>query len=330
MKVLPKELLEAYHKRNILVTGAGGFVGSSLIKALSEVDCTLYRLARGSLEPVSGKAQVQDRAGDIEKPDTWCDIIPKIDTVFHFAAQTSTYVAAENPLADMRVNVGGMIHLLEALRKAGTKPTILFSGTVTQVGMPEDLPVDESFPDVPVTLYDLSKLTEERYLKYYCGEEWIRGACLRLSNVYGPTRVSSKEDRGILNKIVRMALAEEPLSVFDGGKFMRDYIFIDDVVAAFLYAGANAEKINGRHFVISSGKGVTLKEAFQTAVDQVTRKTGKKMTIADRDRPPGFSLIETRNFVGNPSAFIEATGWQPRFSLEEGLSCTVDSIAAAD
>ena len=330
MKALPRALLDVYQKKNILVTGAGGFVGSSLIKALSQVDCTIFRLARGPLAPISGKAHVQDRIGDMEKPDTWCDIISKVDTVFHFAAQTSTYVAAENPLADMRINVEGMIHLLEAIRKVRPKPVVLFSGTVTQVGMPVDLPVDELFPDSPVTLYDLSKLTAERYLKYYCSEEWIRGACLRLSNVYGPTSVPSKEDRGILNKIVRMSLAGEPLSVFDRGKFVRDYIYIDDVVAAFLYAGVNTEKINGCHFVVSSGKGVTIREAFQTAVDQVALRTGKKMTITDRDRPPGFSLIETRNFIGNPSVFIEATGWRPMFSLEEGLSRTVDSIVVTE
>ena len=191
--------------------------------------------------------------------------------------------------------------------------------------MPEKIPMDESVPDKPVTLYDLSKLTAERYLMQYARNGWVRGASLRLANVYGPSRGNSKPGRGILNSIIERALAGEEMFVYENGKYIRDYIFITDVITAFLHAGAGISGLNGGHYIISSGKGTTIRDAFQMAIDQTAKYCKETLELKSRGLPEGFSEIETRNFVGDFTAFNKVTNWSPQFSLEEGMSQTVSS-----
>ena len=202
---------------------------------------------------------------------------------------------------------------------------LVLSSSVTQAGMPENIPMDESAPDNPITLYDISKLTAERYLMHYIRKGWALGASLRLANVYGPSRGSSKPGRGILNSIIQRALEGEEMFVYNNGIYIRDYIFITDVITAFLHAPSQIPKLNGRYFIVSGGKGITIRDAFQTAIDQTAKYSNKKLELTSKSLPEGLSEIETRNFIGDSTAFSKITNWSPKFSLEMGISQTVNS-----
>jgi len=322
------QLLPYFIGKRILITGASGYLATNLINRLEGINCSIIRLSRDSrkLLSVKGVARVVDISGDIRERKIWEEALEGADIVYHFAAQTSVYTADENPLADLENNVVPMLNLLETCRSRGWQPIIIFSGTVTEVGIPKSLPVDETHKDCPVTIYDIHKLMAENYLKHYSQRGIVQGAILRLSNVYGPGPKSSSNDRGVINMMIAKALKGEPLTVYGKGDFLRDYTYIDDVIAAFLMAAMNIKELSGRHFVIGSGQAHTLAEAFNLVADRVAVKTGKRVPVNHIAPSRSRSPIEERNFVADPEQFSEATGWHHRYALSEGIDQTLEVL----
>jgi UDP-glucose 4-epimerase len=315
-----------YRGRSVVISGASGYIATPIVERLAGAAARIVRLSRGPLPPAAGCSDV---VGDYADPALWDEVISGVDVVFHLAAQTSFYAAAKDPEADFRANVLPMRALLEAGRRAGAKPFIVFAGSSTQAGMPRYQPVNEGHPDEPITVYDLHKLVSEKLLEGYSRQGLSRGTTLRLSNVYGPGPRSSSADRGILNAMIARALRGERLNVYGEGSPLRDYLYIDDMAAAFLAAGRGLPELNGRHFVMGSGRGVTLLEAFRLIATRVEARTGRKVEVACVPEPPGLSPIESRRFVADASAFRSITGWAPAVSLEAGIDRTIDSMLPA-
>jgi len=168
-------------------------------------------------------------------------------------------------------------------------------------------------------------LTAENYLKYYIRNHFVNGVILRLANVYGPGPKSSSADRGILNFMIKKSLKGENLTVYGKGNFLRDYIFIHDVVKAFLMAGMHIEKLNGNHFVIGSGQGHAIAEAVNMVAERSLAKIGKKVAVEHIEPPSPQSPIESRNFIANTERFNTATHWQAATTLQEGIDRTIDA-----
>jgi UDP-glucose 4-epimerase len=318
----------SYTNKRILITGGAGYLGSGLINLLKDFNCIIVRLdhPKATFLPINGAAHVEDVIGDVKEKEIWEKILIDVDIIFHFAAQTSTYAANENPPEDLNTNVMPILYLLEACRKQNVHPTVLFASTVTIVGIPAYLPVDEEHPEDPITIYDLHKLISEKYLKYYAKQGIIKGASLRLSNVYGPGPRSSRSDRGILNQMIRRALEGKTLTVYGKGEQIRDYIYVKDVAQAFLIAGENIKNINGQHFVIGSEQGNTIAYALGLIAERVALKTGNKVAIKHIDPPFPQSPIESRDFVANSQKFHHFTGWQPTYLLSEGIDSTIEDF----
>lgn len=325
---MANQILQYFAGKRILVTGASGFLATNLIHSLKKTDCTIVRLSRDSkLLPAGGTANVVDITGDICARETFEGILEDVDIVYHFAAQTSVYVANENPLADLEINVVPMLNLLETCRSEGRHPIIIFSGTVTEAGIPETLPVNEDFKDHPVTMYDIHKLMAENYLKYYCRQRIVHGTVLRLANVYGPGPKSSSSDRGIINMMIRKAMAGEQLTVYGKGNRLRDYVYVEDVISAFLRAATHIKQLNGKHFVLGSGQGYTIAQAINLIADLVALKTGHRVLVKHTKPPSHQSPIEGRNFIADTQQFALATGWQARYSLTEGIGQTLEILS---
>ncbi|MFH1288573.1 MAG: NAD-dependent epimerase/dehydratase family protein [bacterium] len=320
-----ENILNSYTGKRILITGGAGYIAANLVNLLKDINCHIIRFDRqeARLLPINGKAKIDNIFGDIRDQSIWEKILDKTDIVFHFAAQTSTYVSNDNPLDDIKINVLPMVNMLETCRRKNWDPVILFSSTVTVIGMPACLPVDESQTGRPVTVYDLHKSMAEEYLKYYIDQGFVRGAVLRLSNVYGPGPKSSRSDRGILNMMIRKALAKEALTVYGKGDFLRDYIYVEDVARAFLTAGIKIEKVNGRHFIIGTGEGHTIAEAINLVADRVAFKTGHRVDVTHIKPVTPQSPIEDRNFVADSRMFCNMTGWKNMYSLTEGIDSMI-------
>lgn len=325
-QTLDNQIQEYFTNKRILITGASGYIATNLIDVLKDVDCSMIRLSRkNSLQHVDGVANIEDIQGDIRGEHIWKEVLNGTDIIYHFAAQTSAYIAEVNPFADLEANVLPMLRILEVCQKQLYKPSIIFSGTVTETGMTKVVPVNEDRKDNPITIYDLHKLMAENYLKYFSEKDIVQGVILRLPNVYGPGPKSSSKDRGILNLMIKRALSGMTLQVYGSGNQIRDYIYIDDVVCAFLVAAINIEKTNGQHFVIGSSIGFSVSDSIYLVKERVLEKTGKQIDIVNIPPPSTSFLIEERNFIADISRFTSSTGWQPKFSLNNGIDRTIDS-----
>jgi len=320
---------EGYSGKRILVTGGAGYLATNLAELLKDTDCYIIRLDRPEavFSKVDGAAKIKDVIGDVRERAIWESQLKDIDIVFHFAAQTSVKVANKDPIADLENNVMPMLQMLETCRNKGYQPIVLFSGTVTETGIPVKLPVNETHTDNPITVYDLHKLMAENYLKYYVSEGIVKGAILRLANVYGPGPKNSAPDRGVLNLMVRRALAGETLTVYGKGDYLRDYVYVEDVARAFLEAARKIEEVNGQHFVIGSGEVHTIAEVMNLVSDRVALRTGKRVAVTHIDPPSPQSPIEARNFVADSSRFMRSTGWQAFYSLCEGIDRTLEAFS---
>lgn len=316
----------SYTGKRILITGGAGYLAAGLIRALQEVDCDIIRLVRPGRRArhVVGRARVRDWEGDVRCREVWESVLPDVQVVFHLAAQTSVYVAEIDARADQEANVLPMLHLLETCRVNAHRPIVVFAGTVTEAGIPDRVPVDETHPDRPITIYDLHKWMAESYLRRYAHEGIVRGVALRLANVYGPGPASSSADRGILNLMIRRAMRGENLTVYGSGEQMRDYLHVDDVSLAFLLAGSKIDQLNGEYFIIGSGTGHTIGEAITLVAERVAQRSGRRVDVIHVDPPTPQSPIEARNFVADSGRFSQPTGWRARYGLPDGIDRTIE------
>ena len=319
--------LKYYKDKTILITGGFGYIGSSVVSVLNKISCNIIIVTKENRKAVNfskGAAQISVVKADIRKKDIWKNLLSGVDVLFHFAAQTSSSVANDNPSMDIEVNLLPVVNIIETCIKNDLSPHIIFSGTVTQVGFTSIYPVNESFKDVPITIYDINKLAAEKYLQFYSNQLGNHAVTLRLSNVYGPGPRSSSADRGILNIMIRKALQGEPLTIYGDGNFIRDYIFIDDVAEAFLLAGVKIDALRGNYYVIGSGIGSTIKDAVNIIKDKVMKKTKRNVEVAFISPPEDISQIEYRNFVADTNRFSSLTGWKAKISLGEGIDRTIN------
>jgi nucleoside-diphosphate-sugar epimerase len=268
-------------------------------------------------------ARVESITGDVADPLVWQRALRETDVVLHLAAQTSLRFSEENPEADFRINVASARHLFDSVRE--NSPTVVFASTSTVFGLPRSLPVSEDAPDDPLTVYDRHKKLAESIL-----HALPRAISLRLTNVYGPGPSPKKHDRGIIDTMIRRALDGRPLEVFGAGTAVRDYLFIDDAVSAFLGATRAPDGTAGRAFVVGSGEGHSLRSAFELVAARVARRTGRSVDIVTVPPPPELHAIDSRSFVADHRRFSEFTGWQPTLSLEQGIDATLDDIESAD
>lgn len=291
-------------------------IGTALLRRVRGSDWTIYCQSRTT---ISEPLPVRWLRFDLGDPKLELTGAPEFDVVFHLAAQTSSSAARRDPLHDLQVNAAGFLNLLIHLRQQSRRPFVVFVGTATQAGLTDSLPIDEGVCDHPATFYDISKLVAEMYLKQFVRERWLDGCSLRLANVYGYSHPGQSADRGVLDKVFKAAVKGTDIPIYGDGHYLRDYIFVEDVVSALLAAPANKEAVNGRHFFVGSGRGTTLKEAFEQVVDLAAQVTGTRVKIVRVDPPQDIPGIEFRNATMNISAYRNATGWAPTYDLATGL-----------
>ena len=314
--------------KTVLVTGAGGFVGSAVAARLARTRCRLLRVANRPLAPLAAAGAVVDIAGGLQNLADWQAALAGADVIVHLAAQTSVYAAIERPVEDLLTNAGGVAGLARAAASGGKRPHLVIAGTVTEAGLTPKTPVDESFPDQPITFYDLSKLTAERYLRLCIAEGWVTGAALRLANIFGLGSSTAGGDRGVLNKITRMAFDGKEITIFGHGRYLRDFVHVDDVAEAFAGAAAAPERVSGEAFIVASGKGVLLRDAFAIVIDEVAARTGRRVPLRQVEPPAGLSPIEFRDFIGDPAKLRRAIGWRATIDLRCGIRRMVEAYAS--
>jgi len=320
-----QNILELVSGQRIAVTGASGYIGSALIHKLARQSSSLLAVSRSAQSFGTGINFLQ---ADIRNSDAWTEIAKWADVIFHLAGNTSAKAAASDPAESLRSTVLPVAHLVRATLEYGRRPRVVFASTATVYGLTPDTPVDETYPTNPVTVYDLHKLYAEQQLAMATQHGVIEGVSLRLANVYGPSSsASSAKDRGILNKVVEKLMHGEDVAVYGGGNYLRDYVYIDDVIDAFVCAGMMRDTPSGV-FNVAAGKSVSVREAFELVASKVAFYLKKPVRVSDAPWPNFVSQIETRNYVANINKSATIYGWAPRVSLASGVEKIIEQIDA--
>ena len=300
--------------RTALVTGGAGFIGSHLVDRLVRDGMKVAIIDNFS----TGKCSNLNEAAELYNIDI-CDeslieVVKEIspDIVYHLAAQISVSVSTREPIDDARVNVMGLLNVLEALR-ATKLPRFIFASTGGAIyGEPEQNPVSETDPCRPASPYAASKLAAEGYLGTYRAAFGLDYSIVRLGNVYGP-RQEPHGEAGVIAIFTRAMIASEPVKIFGDGKDERDYVYVSDIVDGFLKA---AEKGGPTVYNLGSGTGTSPNEVAARLI--ALTETNVRPEYAP-PRPGDIHMVRL-----NSAKAREHLGWEVTIDLDEGMKCTVE------
>ena len=328
-KRILKKIRDAYAGQTILITGGRGYIGSALTLALSEMDCRLILVdhSQAGWMPEAKKAHISLIKGNLSDMKTWETALPGVDYVFHLAAREYYYRSGYDPESDLRSNAVPVLYLLEACRKKQYTPKIVFASSANLYGSVDTLPVNEDNRDNPLTLWAIHKLMGEQYLRLYAEKYNISSISLRLSNVYGPSARSDVVTRVVLNKMIHQALAGKGLTIYANHHCIRDYLFIKDVINAFLLAGSCCRPMKNHVYIIGSGEGKTIGEVWHLIAERVRSHNGSAVPV-QVDTSVAIEPLEMRSFIADTRRFQAASGWTPLTGLVQGIDNTVREFSS--
>jgi UDP-glucose 4-epimerase len=299
----------------ILITGAAGFIGSKVAQKfidLGHETITIDNLSTGRKENIPKETHlIEGSCGDksiIDKLNSY-----KIEGILHIAGQSSGEVSFENPAYDLESNTMSTVLLLDYARKKGIK-RFVFASTMSVYGDQEMLPVtEESIPN-PKSFYACGKLASESYLKIYASFG-IETTVLRLFNVYGPGQNLDNLKQGMLSIYLAQALNNEEILVKGSKDRFRDFVYIDDVVEAFIKLYLRTWK-GYNVYNICSGKPTTVSDLLHG----IQLHIGKEVNILFEVGTPGdqFGIYGSYNKISNDYS------WKPNTFNSEGLKLMVN------
>ena len=317
------QLNEGLTGKVVAITGASGYIGSAIVRSLANYSVKIIRISRKKLDPQFG---INDWVLDLTTLSSWVKIVNEVDIIFHLSSNTSIYEAEKNPKDSLEANLFPISQLVAASKKMSRIPRVIFASTATVYGMKSDFPVKESDEVNPITIYDKHKLLAEEQLIFATQKNIISAVILRLANVYGPSvNESMASDRGILSKITRMKFEGKKLYVYGNGLYLRDYVYIDDVVEAFLYSSIMIN--NSCIYNVASGYGTSIKDVFSLISSEVEMLTELTGIIEFKEWPKEVNDIEKRNFIGSNELLKLSSDWRPKVFLNQGIHQLVSHYA---
>ncbi len=310
-----------------LVTGGAGFIGSTLVDRLlaegHQVD-VVDDLSSGNLANLADARADRDHPVTFHQIDIRDEAVVELMTrqrpevVFHLAAQADVRVSVARPAYDAQINVVGSLNVLEGARAAGARKVVFASsgGTIYGEPDPSELPVKESHPQQPLSPYGVAKKVVGDYLYAYRALHGLEYTALALANVYGP-RQDPHGEAGVVAIFTGRLLAGEPCTIFGTGEQTRDFIYVDDVVDAFVRA---ADRGSGLLANVGTGREVSVNELYDTmaAAAGVTEPAL---------RAPARAGELDRSALDNGRAELHL-GWTPWTTLEEGTRQVIDWFRA--
>jgi CDP-paratose 2-epimerase len=327
-------------ERWTLVTGGAGFVGSNLVDRLAREGRRVRILDNLSRPGVERNAEwlrrrhdgnVQLVRADIRDGAAVAEALRDVGTVFHFAAQVAVTTSLDDPAEDFQVNLEGTFRLLEAIRRRRRPPRLFFTSTnkvygslpdvdlsrdatryfpvqdkVRRHGISEDRPLDFHSP------YGCSKGGADQYVLDYSRTLGLETVVFRMSCIYGPRQFGT-EDQGWVAHFLLRALAGDTITLYGDGRQVRDVLFVEDLVEAFLAAERQLPEISGTAFNVGGGPQNTL--SLLELLDLIGELTGTRPAVEQA----AWRASDQRYYVSDTRRLQRLTGWRPKVGVRMGV-----------
>lgn len=339
-------------RKAVLITGGAGFIGTNLADQLASSGRrvrVLDNLSRPGVEKnlawlkETHGERIQFEKADVRDPFAVRRAMAGVEAVFHFAAQVAVTTSLEDPVHDFEVNARGTVNVLEAARSAGDTetepPVVIFTSTNKVYGGLEDVPLRlDGLRYEPVDAairtrglseerrldfhspYGSSKGAADQYVLDYARSYGLRTAVFRMSCIYGPHQFGN-EDQGWVAHFILRALEGRPLTLYGDGMQVRDILYAEDLVRAFLLAWQKIDTIQGQAFNIGGGAANTI--SLLELIDEIARLHGGRPKVFFESWRTG----DQRYYVSDTRRFEAATGWRPHVNVREGVSSLYNWLA---
>jgi len=298
----------------ILVTGGAGFIGSHLVDRLLEQGhsvTVLDDLSYGSLDFLPDHQALEIIEGTLDDLPSLTDRLRGVETIYHLAALISSHDSLHEPERYLDVNVGGTLRVIELARDIGAK-RILFTSSSTVYGNAPSLERAETDVPQPITVYALSKLTGEHLLAMYAGLYGFSATVLRLFNVYGPRQSPNHPYANVTCKFAYAGARGGAIDLYGDGEQSRDFVYVDDVVAALLAIREHAPR---PFYNVGTGTNVSINQLLHEA------EAAAGVKLERRQLAPWPNDI--RAMRADISRLVEDFGFAPEATLADGMAATV-------
>lgn len=304
-----------------LILGGNGFIGKELTLSLLSLGFKVKVLSTRSwidINPSFPKSTYENLEwvrGDFADSALVYEIVKEVTYVFHLISTTLPSSSNINPSFDVISNVSSTIKLLDACVANDVKGVIFASSGGTIYGIPRCLPISEDHPKQPISSYGIQKLIIEHYLYLYNHLYSLKSISLRISNPFGPGQ-DIKRGQGLITTFLIRIMSSTPIEIWGDGSVIRDYIYIDDVVSAFV---ASLDRLDS-FYALNIGTGVGY--SILNVVKAIERTINKTAEIKFKDSRK-FDVPEN---VLNIKKALEILNWSPQLSLEDGIFKLVESL----
>lgn len=313
--------------KRVVVTGAGGFIGSHLVEALVAAGADVCALLRYNAEASIGNlrllppevlARVRIVHGDINDAEFVQRLLADRDVVFHLGALIAIPYSYQAPRSYLQTNVGGTLNLLEAAR-SNRDLRLVHTSTSEVYGSARYVPMDEAHPLQAQSPYAATKIAADKLVESYVRSFDVNAVTVRPFNTFGPRQSA----RAVIPTVIGQALGGASKIRLGATAPVRDLTFVTDTVSGFISA-ATAPGARGGCFNLGTGRGIAIGDLARLIL-QIMGVEATIETDAQRLRP---EASEVDRLISSNAAFTAATGWQPKVSLEEGLRRSVEFFRA--
>lgn len=306
----------------ILVTGGAGFIGSHMADRLladGHQVIILDNLCTGFHENIPAAAEFVN--GDVRDAGAVDSVFKQgIDAVFHIAGQASTIVSFDDPTEDLTVNVIGTLNVMNQCIKHKV-PRILYASSMTAYGIPSKLPVTEDEPVRPISYYGITKEAAERYLFATAGRVDLdfdfHVTAFRMFNVYGERQSLDNPYQGVVTIFMANILRGQPITIFSDGEQTRDFVYIGDVVEAWVSALDNPASY-GKVYNVGAGGSISINRLVDVTLHSFEKSRDAYEVRYNTERPG-----DQRHMTADISRLRADLGWEPRVSFNEGMRRTL-------
>ena len=299
----------------VLVTGAAGFVGSYITERLINENYDVNILDHHIFNKNLNDKVISNTnyfEGDIRDEDLVSEASSGCDIIFHFAALVGVDTYSKSKVLTMEVEGDGLKNVCKYALNNNCKKIIYPSSSAVYGRQIKTSALNESDLCAPISNYAIAKRYNEIYLESLYAEQEIQSVCLRIFNVYGPRQ----DDRLVIPRFIEKAFSNETIEIYGDGKQTRDFVYIDDVVTAAIYA---AKKINGYEIInVASGT----ENSIRSVAKSVIENTQSTSYVNYKALPMNRNSFEVNKCIGDITKLKRLTGFAPQITIESGIKET--------